>query len=100
LRLVLLNVPRMGRNRLIYPLLEQHLNLTLCFSTSLSVHEGFADLYQRFGSGRWVFGLGYPNAEGGSAITGLLYAGLPEQALHAVAHENIERLLAEVVTNY
>jgi hypothetical protein len=100
LRMILLNVPRLGRNRVIYPLLEQHLNLSLCFSPSLSVHQGFAHLCQRFGRERWVFGLGYPNAEGGSAITGLLYAGLPEQTVHAIAHENIERMLAEVVANF
>ena len=100
LRLILLNLPRLGRNRLLYPLLEQHPNLTLCFSPSLSVHQGFADLCQRFGSERWVFGTGYPNAEGGSAITGLMYAGLPEQALQTIAHGNIERLLAEVDVDY
>jgi hypothetical protein len=100
LRLVLLNLPRLGRNRLLYPLLELHPNLSLCFSPSLSVHQGFADLCQRFGDERWVFGMGYPNAEGGSAITGLLYAGLPERTLQRITHENIERLLAEVDVDY
>lgn len=38
LHLILLNLPRLGRNRLLYPLLEQHPNLMLCFSPSLSVH--------------------------------------------------------------
>jgi hypothetical protein len=96
LRLVLLNVPRLGRNRLVYPLLELHPNLRLCFNQALSVHEGFRDLVARFGIRRWLFGMGYPGAEGGSSITGLLYAGLDEAALRAIGHENLERLLGEV----
>jgi uncharacterized protein len=96
LRIILLNLPRLGRNRMIYPMLEQHPQLYICFGPSLSVHEGFADLCRRFGFARWVFGSGYPNAEGGSALTGLLYAGLPEPAVQAIAHENIERLLSDV----
>ena len=100
LRLVLLNVPRLGRNRLIYPLLEQHPNLCLCLGPLLSVHEGFVDLFHHFGAERFVFGTGYPTSEGGAAITGLLYAGLPEHALRAIAHENIERWLSEVRTDF
>lgn len=96
LRLILLNLPRLGRNRLIYPLLEQHPNLCLCFGPSLSVHGGFADLCRAFGPHRWVFGSGYPAAEGGAALAGLLYAGLDDQAVRAIAHENIERWLADV----
>jgi hypothetical protein len=95
LRLVLLNVPRLGRNRMLYPLLEQHENIHVCFGPLFSMHEGFADLCQRFGIQRWVLGSGYPNAEGGAAISGLMYAGLPDEALQAVAHGNMERLLAE-----
>lgn len=96
LRLILFNVPRLGRNRLLYPLLQHHHNLMLCFSPSLSFHEGYTDLCNRFGIRRWVFGAGYPDAEGGAAVSGLMYSGLSEQAIRAVAHENIERLLAEV----
>ena len=96
MRLLLLNSPRLGRNRLLYPLLEQHPYLSLCFGPLLSVHGGFNDLCQRFGNERWVFGSGYPTAEGGAALAGLFYAGLPESALHAIASENIERWLAEV----
>ncbi len=95
LRLVLLNAPRLGRNRLLYPLLDLHPNLHLCFGPLYSVHEGIADLCRRYGARRWVFGMGYPNAEGGAGVTGLLYAGLSEVDCRAIAHENIERLLSE-----
>jgi uncharacterized protein len=100
LRLLLLNSPRLGRNRLLYPLLEQHPYLGLCFGPLLSVHGGFTDLCQRFGSERWVFGSGYPNAEGGAALAGLLYSGLSEDAVNAIASENIERWLAEVKDDF
>jgi hypothetical protein len=100
LRLVLLNVPRLGRNRLIYRLLQQHPNLCLCLGPLLSVHEGFTDLVKHFGTERWVFGTGYPVAEGGAAVTGLLYAGLPAEATQKIAHENIERWLSEVAKDF
>lgn len=100
LRLLLLNTPRLGRNRLLYPLLEQHPSLSLCFGPLLSVHGGFTDLCQRFGSERWAFGSGYPNAEGGAALTGLFYAGLPEDTVRLIASENIERWLSEVIIDF
>lgn len=96
LRLVVLNPSREGRHRLMYPLLKQHPHLYLCFSPVFSAHDVFMDLCGRFGPHRWVLGTGYPQSEGGAGITGLLYSGLPEAAIRAVASENIERLLAEV----
>jgi len=96
LRLVLLRVGRLGRNRHLYPLLSRHENLHLCFDPFLSVFGGFGDLCRRFGEHRWVLGTGYPDAEGGAGITGLMYAGLDDQAVEAIAHGNIERLLKEV----
>ena len=96
LRLILLNVPRLGRNRLLYPLLQRFPNLWLCLSHTYSVHQGFEDLVRIFGPHRWVFGLGYPQAEGGAAIAGLTYARLSSEDQEAIAHGNIERLLGEV----
>lgn len=96
LRLILLRVPRLGRNRILYPLLRRHAELYLCFAPTFSVHEGYRDLCDTFGAHRWVLGTGYPDTEGGAGITGLLYAGLSDAQLHAVAQGNIERLLAEV----
>jgi uncharacterized protein len=96
LRVILLNVPRTGRHRIAYALLRCHPSLMLCLSHTYSAHRGFEDLYKVFGQERWVFGMGYPEAEGGAAITGLSYADLPVEAKEAIAHKNIERLLAEV----
>lgn len=96
LRLILTTVPRLGRNRMLYPLLRQHTAWLVCFDPVFSVHQGHRDLCDTFGSHRWVLGTGYPDAEGGSGISGLMYAGLRDDELEAVAHGNIERVLAEV----
>lgn len=95
--LILLNVPRLGRNRMVYPLLKQHPRLWLCLSHSYSVYEGIEDLCKNFGHERWVFGMGYPEAEGGAAVAGLSYANISDKAKEAIAYGNIERRLAEVV---
>jgi hypothetical protein len=97
LRVVLLQVPRVGRNRLVEPLLELHPELHLCFAPSFSIHCGWPDLCRRHGAHRFVWGSHYPEAEGGAAVTGLMYAGLAPEDLRAVAYGNLERLLAEVV---
>jgi len=96
LRLALLGVPRVGRNRMVYPLLRMHPNLHVCFTPTFSVFDGHRDLCDTFGPDRWLLGTGYPNAEGGSGITGLMYSGLQGEAVEAIAYGNIERLLAEV----
>ena len=97
LRVILLQVPRKGRNRLVEPLLELHPELYLCFAPSFSVHCGWGDLCRRFGPHRWLWGSHYPDAEGGAAITGLMYSGLTPEALEAIAYGNLERLVEEVV---
>jgi hypothetical protein len=96
LPLILLQVPRFGRHRSLYILLERHPSLHLCLSSAYSVHEGVADLVQEFGPTRFVWGSGYPEAEGGASVALLTYADLPANARAAIAHGNIERLLTEV----
>jgi predicted TIM-barrel fold metal-dependent hydrolase len=98
LPVILFNVLRVGRNRFLEPLLEQHANLYLCFGPTFSVHNYFRDLCHRFGPQRWVWGSAYPEYEGGAGIAGLTYAGLTEDEMALVGHGNIERLLAEVET--
>ena len=97
LNLILLNAPRLGRNRLLYPLLERHANLRLCLSHTYSVPGGIEDLCKTFGDHRWVFGIGYPDAEGGAAIAGLSYARISDRAREAIAHINIESMLEDVM---
>jgi hypothetical protein len=96
LRVILIDLPRTGRNVMIEALLKAHMKLNLCFSPSFSVHGGYKDLCSRYGEHRWIWGMGYPVSEGGAAITGLVYSGLTKQQLDAVAYGNIERLLSEV----
>ena len=96
LRLILLRVPRLGRHRLLYALLERHANLHLCLSSTYSVHEGLPELVNTFGDARFVWGSAYPEAEGGASVALLTYAGISESARAAIAHGNIERLLGEV----
>jgi len=98
LRLVLLTVPRFGRSRNLYALLARHPALRLCLSFSYSVHEGIEDLVAWFGPERWVWGSGYPEAEGGASVTLLSYSAISDEARRLIAHGNIERLLAEVIT--
>lgn len=97
LRVVLLQVPRVGRNRLVEPLLQLHPQLHLCFAPTFSVHGYWPDLCRRYGPYRWLWGSHYPDAEGGAAVTGLMYAGLQPEDLALIAHGNLERLLAEVI---
>jgi predicted TIM-barrel fold metal-dependent hydrolase len=65
-------------------------------SSTYSVHEGLPELVANFGSGRFVWGSAYPEAEGGASVAILTYANIPDEARCAIAHGNIERLLAEV----
>jgi uncharacterized protein len=97
LRVVLLQVPRLGRNRNLEPLLALHPELYLCFAPAFSVHGYWPDLCRRYGPERWLWGSHYPDSEGGAAITGLTYSGLSHDEQQAVAHGNLERLLAEVI---
>lgn len=96
LPVVLLEVPRLGRNPVLYPLMEQHQNLILGMSALYSVHRGLEDLCNRFGHERLLFGSSYPGCEGGASIAALTYAELPGDIKDAIAHGNLERVLSEV----
>ena len=96
LRLIVTQVPRFGRHRSLYALLDRHPGLNLCLSSAYSVHEGLPDLVGQFGHARLVWGTSYPEAEGGASISLLTYAPISEAARAAIAHGNIERMLAEV----
>ena len=96
LPIVLLEVPRLGRNPILYPLMEQHQNLVPCVSARYGVHLGLEDLCSRFGHDRIVFGSSYPTCEGGASIAALTYADLSDDVKEAIAGLNLERILAEV----
>ena len=98
LRLILVQVPRFGRHRSLYALLARHASLHLCLSSAYSVHEGLNDLVGKFGHNRFLWGCNYPESEGGASVSLLTYADIPDAARSAIAHGNIERLLAEVAS--
>lgn len=96
LPVVVLDAPRVGRNPILYALLEHYPNLTLCISAVYSVHLGVEDLCRRFGSYRFVFGSRYPQTEGGASVSLLMYADIPDQDKEMIAYCNLDRLLGEV----
>ena len=93
---VLLEVPRLGRNPILYPLMEQHQNLILCVSALYGVHLGLEDLCKQFGHDRIVFGSSYPKCEGGASIAALTYTELSDDIKEAIACRNLERIFGEV----
>ena len=95
LRVILLNIPRLGRQAVLESLLKLHSELHLCFSPSFEAHGAYKDLCSRYGDHRWVWGMGYPESSPGAAITALTYSGLTARQLEAVAFGNVERLLSE-----
>jgi predicted TIM-barrel fold metal-dependent hydrolase len=95
LRVILLNAPRQGRNRMLYPLLQRHSGLYLCLSHTYSVHRGYEDLCKTFGPDRWVFGMGYPKAEPGAALAGLTFADISDEAKQCIAYKNLEALMED-----
>ncbi len=96
LPVVLLEVPRHGRNQPLYRLMTLHPSLHLSLSPLYSVHEGIEDLCRLFGPERLLFGSGYPVCEGGASVAALNYAELPDTARGAIAGVNLQRLLDEV----
>ena len=98
LRMVLLGAPRLGRHRLLYPLLRRHPSLMMGIGFNYSVHDGFEDLCRIFGPHRWVFATGYPEAEMGAGVAGLMYAAVDDADKEAIANGNIERILQEVAS--
>ncbi|OQA87846.1 MAG: hypothetical protein BWY31_00500 [Lentisphaerae bacterium ADurb.Bin242] len=96
LRVIWLNLPRLGNQPVVDSLLELHPELYLGFTPSFSVHRGYYSLCRKFGPYRWVWGSGYPEAEGGAALLGLLGAGLAENEVKLIGAGNIKRLISEV----
>lgn len=96
MRVILLDGERLGRQVMVEALLKEHPELYFCFTTSFSLHGGYPELCRRYGIHRWVWGCGYPECEEGAGVTGLFYSGIGLEAMEAVAHGNIERLLGEV----
>jgi predicted TIM-barrel fold metal-dependent hydrolase len=60
----------------------------------LGSHQGLEWLVGRPGSGQFLFGTGAPLIDGGGAVTRLLLSTLSQSERSAIAHGNLQRLLA------
>lgn len=79
-------------DRYLYPLWERHSNLYL-ETTTYQTFRGIETVCERFGHERLVFGTNIQELEIGGAISGILYAGISDEAKAAIAGGNLKRLL-------
>jgi hypothetical protein len=79
--------------RPLFALLERCDNL-YCDLSNLCTYLGVEEILARFDSRRMLFGTGLPIADPGGPIARLYYTNAPQGDLAAMAHGNIERLLA------
>ena len=96
LPVLLQEVPRMGYNRIVYPLLKRFSQLYMVCDPPHFVFRGIEYLVNCLGPDQLVFGTRFPLSEGGAAITGITYARIPEAARTAIAGGNIRRLMEQV----
>ena len=93
LPIILHEVPRVGYNRIAYPLLRRFPQLHMVCDPPNFVHMGLEYLVDAVGHDQLLFGTRYPICEGGSAITGVMYARMSEEARGAISGGNIQRLM-------
>ncbi len=96
LTFVLCDVGAWGVDRLTRPLLERFPNVYL-ETSFLALHDGSLDeLVDRYGSGRFVFGTGFPVRHPASAMLPLRHADMSDEDKRAIASGNLARLLGRV----
>ena len=83
--------------RFLFGLWAQHPNL-YCDLSNFSTYLGVEEALECFGSDRLLFGTGLPTLDGGGPIARVFYTRAPELDIEAIAHGNLERLLARVRT--
>lgn len=92
---VAMNVGPHSLERYVRPLLDAF--PTLCLETSHYMSAGLIEEHvARYGSGRLLFGSGFPDVAGGAALMRLLGADIDDAAKAAIAGGNMVRLLEEV----
>ena len=91
LPLVLLREPQ-ANLRTLYPLLDRCPNV-IVETSYFQAHDGIAEVAERWGARRLVFGTGLPFWDPGLPVTGLAYAGLSPRDLAAVAGGTLRGLL-------
>jgi len=81
-------------NRFTYPLFEKYSNIYV--ETSRYFGAGvIEDVYEKFGSGKIIFGTNSPQYTGTSAISMITYAEIPDEAKQAIASDNLKRIITE-----
>jgi hypothetical protein len=81
--------------RFILGAMRNHANLH-CDLSNLSTYLGVEEILTRFDSGRLVFGTGLPAMDPGGPIARVTYTQAEPQDVEAIAHGNLERMLAQV----
>jgi len=81
--------------RPLFALLRRYRNL-YCDLSNLSTYLGVEEILSRFGSEQLVFGTGLQVADPGGPLARLFYTDAPTADIAAIAHSNIEKLLARV----
>ena len=94
---IMLHAPK-TRDRIFWPLFRRTKNLHVSLAANFSPYHGLEILAGYQASDRILFASGFPIAEPGAALAGLLYADLKESDLRKIASGNIERLMAGVKT--
>ena len=79
--------------RPLFALLARCDNL-FCDLSNLSTYLGVEEILSRFGSERLIFGTGLPISDPGGPIARVFYTDAPQADIAAMAHGNLERLLA------
>jgi predicted TIM-barrel fold metal-dependent hydrolase len=83
-----------GMDRYFRPLLERYPNVYLD-SAQYFLDGGIEALIADYGSGRMLFGSGFPESYFGAMMMTLRHARIPEEAKEAIASGNLKRILAE-----
>jgi hypothetical protein len=96
LPIIFQEVPRVGYNRVAYPLLKRFSQLYLVCDPPHFVHVGMEYLVNKIGHEQLLFGTRFPLCEGGSAISGITYANISNEAREAIAGGNVQRLMKEI----
>ena len=80
-----------GHMMTVFDLMRRHANVYI--STAwIHTHHTLRHLTGQFGTERVIFAMDW-KAHNGASIAGLLYSGLPETDIDAIAHRNLETLL-------
>jgi predicted TIM-barrel fold metal-dependent hydrolase len=95
LTVVITNIGCWPSGRFVFPLLNRYPNVY--FETGdFTMMRGYETACGKFGCERLLFSTNFPTNSMGCAVSALMNSGISIEEKEAIAHKNIERLLAEV----